>query len=172
MRLIVLGSIVSSLLFYACSKGDKRETTTPSDSMTTELDYSATYALESYLAPDNIASSEAQTIDSTCAMVVYPTEEQFRQMEEESGDGFETMVDDGNFYQSQALGLLDSLGVKTVTVKSRYIRIPGLSLTLDVRKKNLPAWNLILYNVHKQPIVVSSATLTLEDIAAYFEIGS
>lgn len=130
------------------------------------------YALESYLAPDNISESDIQTIDTTCAIVVYPTPEQFEQLEKETGEDFETIVDDGNFYQSEAVGKLDSLGVKTVMAKSRYIRISGHLLTLDVRKKNLPAWNLILYNVRKQPIIVSSATLTLEDIRMYFEMGN
>lgn len=163
---------MACLVSASCTRVEKKESSAAPDSTATEFDYSMLYALESYLAPDNISESDIQTIDTTCAIVVYPTPEQFEQLEKETGEDFETIVDDSNFYQSEAVGKLDSLGVKTVMAKSRYIRISGHLLTLDVRKKNLPAWNLILYNVRKQPIIVSSATLTLEDIRMYFELGN
>jgi hypothetical protein len=164
--------LLAWLVSASCARVNKNESSSASDSTTTVFDYSMMYALESYLAPDHVAASDIQMIDTTCAVIIYPSPGQFEQMEQDMGEDFETMVDDGNFYQSAAVGMLDSLGVKTVMAKSRYIGISGHSLTLDMRKKHLPAWNLILYNVHKQPIIVSSATLTVGDIVAYFEIGN
>jgi len=76
-------------------------------------------------------------------------------------DDFRVIADDNNWYQSEAMALLDSLQIKTIYVHKPYIKFIGSqqSWTLNMKRKGLPAWNIILFNEEKIPEVVSAIGL-------------
>ena len=177
MKIKYLFVLVTCSFLSSCSKSSTVDTdhSVASDSAQAEneFDYDKLFLLESYLADGNFSENELQTIDSTCAIFVFPTEEQLENLKKTEGeDNFETILDDGNFYQAAAMNLIDSLGFKTITAKGRYLMIKGQQTwALDVRRKNLPEWNLIFFQVDKAPIIVPTAGLGPEKILEYFQIS-
>lgn len=145
------------------------------DTVTTwNYDYESFYKLESYLIDSLSSDSTIEIVDFDCAILVYPTSEQIDEMREADGEeDFYTAADDSNWYQSKAIEILDSLGVKQVLPKGQYLRIKGENRTwdLDIRKKNLLTWNLIFFNRNKEPQIISTVDLTIEQVGEYFEMG-
>ncbi len=177
MKIKYLIVLVTYSVLPSCSKSttETSDHAIAADSVQaeSEFDYDKLFLLESYLADGNFSENELQTIDSTCAIFVFPTEEQLENLKKTEGeDNFETILDDGNFYQAEAMRLIDSLGFNTITAESRYLTLRGQrTWALDVRKKNLPEWNLILFQVDKEPIIVPTAGLGPEKILEYFQIS-
>ncbi|MBN8701863.1 MAG: hypothetical protein J0M08_02285 [Bacteroidetes bacterium] len=129
--------------------------------------------LESYLAKNKINSSSLQVIDYDCAILIYPTENQIKEMEKENGEeAFYTIAEDSQFYQGNAIGIIDSLGIKTIKASGQFLRLKGDNETwdLDIRKKNLPAWNIIFFKSAKEPQIISAIDLTIEQTKHYFEL--
>ena len=83
---------------------------------------------------------------------------------------FYTVADDNDWYHGTAIGLIDSLNVRKITASKRYIMLKGShkTWTLDVRKENSPSWNLIFFNTTKDPKVVSTVDLTIDQVKEYF----
>lgn len=134
-----------------------------------ENDYESYLKLENYLSVN--PSGEIQTIDSSCAIVVDPTEEQMKKMEVEYGEDFATIADDNAYFLSEAYTRLDSSNIKTVNTNQRFLKLNGKSQTwiLDVRKEGAPEWNIILFHKDKTPEILSSIDVTYEKIKDYFE---
>lgn len=158
-----------------CKNAGKQETAT-SDSTAVvsdeKLTYDQLFKLETYLAEDKMAETDMQSIDSSCAIVIYPTEDQIAELKKTEGEeNFETIADDSNFYQGTAIRLLDSLGIKTVTAQRNYLRLTGKQKwTLAIRKKNLPEWNLILFNTSKEPEIIPAINVTATKVMDYFDV--
>lgn len=170
--------ILLGLAFISCSKPSEK-TDTPADSLaavatdtiSSEIDYEASLKLESYLTK-NIAS-EPETIDYTCAILIYPTDEQMEEMKKEVGeDDFYTIADDSQFYLGMAIEKIDSVGIKKTTATGQVLRLKGQTKTwdLDIRKKNLPEWNVIFFNTAKEPKIISAIDLTTEEVKSYFDV--
>jgi hypothetical protein len=137
-----------------------------------DFDYDAQFKLENYLVSETLDSSKVQTINFDCSLLIYPTEAQIEQMKKTEGEeNFYVGADDSNFYQSQAIQILDSLGIKSESASRQFIKFVGVnnSWTLDIRKKNLPAWNLILFKKDKTPEAVPTISLTVEKVKDYFD---
>lgn len=137
----------------------------------TNIDGNAYDKLENYLTT-NTNGGGVETIDFDCAIVVYPNDAQVDEMiKEEGAEDFYTGADDYNFYQGQAMGKIDSLGIRTFIARGKFLKLQGnkKTWTLDVRKKNLPAWNLIFFKKTKEPRIMSTVDLTEEQIGEYFE---
>jgi hypothetical protein len=169
--------VILGFAFISCSKPTER-TDTQADSLaavaadtdTTEIDYEASLKLESYLT--KTIGSEAETIDYTCAILIYPTEEQIEAMKKEVGeDDFYTIADDSQFYLGMAIEKIDSVGIKTATAGGQWLRLKGQAQTwdLDIRKKNLPEWNVIFFNTTKEPKIISAIDLTTTEVRTYFD---
>jgi hypothetical protein len=131
--------------------------------------------LDNYLVYVHIDTNDLQQIDETVALLVYPSDEQIEEMKKEYGeDDFYTVADDANYYQGTAIGMIDSLGVKTVTAKNKFILFQGKNKksnwTLDIRGKNAPPWNVIFFKMDKKPEIVSTVDLDYEKIKDYFEL--
>ena len=140
----------------------------------TNYDYAELFKLDSYLTKNAIDEERLETVDYDCAILIYPTESQIEEMKRTEGEEtFYIAADDSNWYQGQAIGIIDSLGIKTFTAKGRYLRLKGQRETwdLDIRKKNLPAWNLIFFKRSKEPEIISTIDLTVDKARDYFEIG-
>src|SRR5690349_14053463 len=116
MRVIVFLLLVLGL--WSCSQpNDTTTNNETTDSVVDDpqhIDYESLYKLDTYLV-QNVDSKEVQTIDFNCAIIVYPTEEQLTELQNSEGeDAFNTIADDAMFYQSSAVGLIDSAGVRTI----------------------------------------------------------
>ncbi len=138
---------------------------------TTKFEYNDYGKLESYLAKTKVNPSLLDTIDFDCAILIYPSERQIDEMEKEYGeDDFYTIADDNQYYQGQAIGLIDSVGIKTIAVSKQFLRLKGTekSWDLDIRKKNLPPWNVIFFKATKEPKIISAIDLTIDQIKSYF----
>jgi hypothetical protein len=167
--------VVTAIWLLACGKaketGAVSDTT---DSLTFEVADSVAVdflALESYLHRDPVDTAAVETYDQTCAVLVYPTDDQIEEMKKEYGDDFYTVADDGQFYQAAAIEKLDSAGItQFVSNVKRYARFKGAGREwlLDVRKRDFPEWNIILFSKEKAPKIVYSIDLTTDSIKTYF----
>lgn len=82
--------------------------------------------LENYLTTAQITTPEIQVIDSTCAILVNPTEAQFNEMEETFGEEeLAILTDDNGYFQISARLILDSASIKMTEVENRFIRLVG-----------------------------------------------
>lgn len=168
-----------SLTLLSCGK--KQDSTTASNRIKIsgsdstkagDFDYNAQFNLENYLVGDQTDTSKVHVVDFNCAVLIYPTHEQVEEMKKKEGeDDFYTIADDATFYQTRAIQLIDSAGIKTVGTQKQFIKFVSAetSWTLDVRKKNLPAWNLILFNKKKAPQPTASVSVTYDLLKSYFE---
>ena len=138
----------------------------------TDFDYESIFKLDSYLT--KIADNDSiQIVDFDCAILIYPTQEQVDDMIKTEGeDDFYVGADDSNWYQAQAIDTLDYTAIKTITASGQFLRLKGKEKVweLDVRKKNLPGWNLIFFKTTKEPQIVSTTDLTVAEVKDYFEI--
>jgi hypothetical protein len=129
--------------------------------------------LDNYLTDGQIRDEEIQTIDSTCAILVNPTESQFLEMRESYGDELAVITDDNGYFQSNARGILDSASVKMIEAEKRFIRLRGenkKTWVLDIRKEGAPPWNLIIFNRRKEPEIIPAVDLTQNKTLQYFDI--
>lgn len=139
---------------------------------TTSFDYDSFFKLESYITKDEVNDGHFEVVDFDCAILIYPTHEQIDEMKKEEGEeDFYIGADDSNWYQAQAIQLMDSVGIKQITATGQFLRLNGKQQTwdLDIRKKNLPAWNLIFFNTTKEPKIISTVDVTFVEIKKYFE---
>ena len=180
MRLRII--VIISLGLWSCSKTADTSSNLQHadtlknkvDSITTfEFDYDAQFKLDNYLTTDSFDEKTNDLIDFDCAILIYPTSEQIDEMKRNEGEeDFYIGADDSNWYQAMAIEKIDSVGIKTITARGRYLRLRGKNKTwdLDIRKKNLPAWNLIFFNPTKEPKIISTVDLTVDETKNYFEI--
>jgi len=129
----------------------------------------ANYFRDSVYVPQK---KELQVIDSTCAVIVYPTDEQIEALKVETGDKFMELADNYSYYQGIAIEMLDSIDVGTVEAEQRYITFKASRKKLwelDVRKEGAPAWNLIFFKVNKEPEIISITDLSKDRIMEYFD---
>lgn len=171
-------AIIFCVTFWACGKKQDNATTinpikiSASNSTKTDDEYAAQFKLENYLAGEQNDASKVQVIDFDCAVLIYPTHEQVEEMKKTEGeDEFYTIADDANFYQTRAIQLLDSAGIKTAGTQKQFVKFVGgrSSWTLDVRKKNLPGWNLIFFSKKKAPQPTAAVSVTYDSVKNYFE---
>ena len=137
-----------------------------------DFDYESIFKLDSYLTKITDKDS-IQLVDFDCAILVYPTQEQVDEMIKTEGeDDFYVGADDSNWYLAQAIDTLDYTVIKTITASGQFLRLKGKERVweLDVRKKNLPGWNLIFFKTTKDPQIVSMTDLTVDEVKDYFEI--
>ena len=153
MRIIIL---ILVFAVWGCSKkADNREESKNDSSKISKMDsvknasfdYDAQFKLENYLDADPGDISKMQTLNYDCAIIIYPSDEQIEEMKKNEGeDDFFVGADDSNFYQAQAMHLIDSARIRIVNAKKAFLKLQGdqKAWILSIRKKDLPAWNLIL----------------------------
>jgi len=184
MRVSLVFIIVVGL--WGCSRtSDNKAINNPVDSLitpavdsvetydTTNFDYGDLYKLESYLSKMTIENEKLETVDFDCAILIYPTVDQIKEMKKAEGeDDFYVGADDSSWYQAQAIDKIDSMKINKISAEGHFLRLKGQQKTwdLDIRKMNLPAWNLIFFKTTKEPIIVSTVDLTIDQVKDYFEI--
>ena len=187
MRLLFIIIIYAGL--WSCSKTtDTKSSVNHTDSLVTtntnsttvdsvtntDFDYEGLFKLESYIANNVTGDSKPEIIDFDCAILIYPTDEQIEEMKKTEGEeNFYIGADDSNWYQAMAIEMMDSVGIKQISTLGQYLRLKGKNKTwdLDIRKKNMPAWNLIFFKRTKEPQIISTVDLTTEEVREYFEIA-
>jgi hypothetical protein len=170
--------LVIGIELFGCTKRDNASMSLE-DSINSKPVYSALtldeYG-EFYNSDSTVANSDILkelTIDFDCAVFIYPTEEQIDEMIKTYGEeDFYIIADDNNWYQSMAIEMLDSVGIKKATVHGDSLRFEGEDRTwgFDLKRDSLFGWNIILFNRKKEPQVISTADLTTKEIRDYFEI--
>lgn len=174
--------------FYMCTRAseDQSASNTTIDTVNTEdnvlsespqeaggYDYETLFKLETYLTDSTIVNDSIQVIDYDCAVLIYPTSAQIDEMIKANGeDDFFIMADDTEWYQGIAIGMIDSVNVKTTSAMLPFLRLKGKdnTWTLDIRKKGLPEWNIVFFKTTKEPRIISAIDLTVEQVKAYFEV--
>jgi hypothetical protein len=130
------------------------------------------FILDNYFPATDLTVDPAdlQLIDSTCAVLIYPTDEQLTVLQKEYGDDYATVADDNSYYHGLAIEMLDSIDVETNNAEKRILQFKNDSQTwtLDVRKEGAPAWNLIFFNKEKGPMIVPYIDLSHDRIKEYF----
>lgn len=128
-------------------------------------DYGSSIELKKYLVSENgISPDEIQVIDSTCAISIWPTDQQIEKMQNEMDDDeYNTIVDDNSYYLGEAINRIDSLQLKIVLAKKRYLKLKGTQATwfLDIRSDSVPEWNLIFFNVNKEPQIADQVDVAV-----------
>jgi hypothetical protein len=138
---------------------------------TAEYDYESLFNLSTYLTDSTLLEDSIQVINSDCAVLIYPTSAQIDAMIKDNGeDNFYIIADDNNWYQGVAIGMIDSVGVKTIGATKPFLRFEGKEKrwTLAIRKKNLPEWNIVFFNTSKEPKIISAIELSVDQVQEYF----
>lgn len=128
-----------------------------------------TPTIDDYLV-ESISDTAIQKISGSLVLIIHPGQEQIDAMLKEYGEeDLSTILDDASFYQSSAINLIDSLGIKTVTAEKRFIYYQNVirEWNLDLHKNNSP-WVVIFFDLDQRPEVVSTIEVTEEKIKAYF----
>lgn len=133
MKFLIPVIIIFTLL--SCSKtsdknsgGASTDTLQPAvrDSMNSSADSVDYLRLESYIVPDQNDTTSCYIIHHNCAVIVNPTDKQIDDMIKLNGeDDFATIADDFSYYQSTAMQMIDSVGVKTESSEKQYIKFIG-----------------------------------------------
>jgi hypothetical protein len=168
----LFAGISSMMIFFACTSSKKE---TPAvDSVAVQVDstnnYERFYDINAYAVTYEVTPEEIQIVDSTSAIVIYPTDEQIDLMLQENGEDFYTIADDNSFYQTEAIVELDSFAVKTILAKKRYLKLVGESQSwlLDIRLNGAPEWNIIFFDRKKTPKVVSAIDVDSDEILSFY----
>jgi hypothetical protein len=178
LRIFIL-PVITVILTSCSTNTDKNsaETTvdstelTKSDSTTSKFTAEQLNNIETYVIPERKDTASTMTVDYDCAIFIYPTSEQMAEMEQEYGEDLATIADDYQFYQTQAQLLFDSLKISSMYFEKSFLNLQGneKSWSLDVRKKGLPEWNMILFSKNKPPQIVSAIDMTSEKINEFFK---
>ena len=116
----IVSVLILSLTLWSCEKTKENKTANENDGLKTDsikanaFDYDSQFKLENYLVTESSTdTSNIQTIDADCSLLIYPTPEQIEEMKKTEGEeDFYTGADDSNFYQTQASQAIDSVGIK------------------------------------------------------------
>jgi hypothetical protein len=173
LLLAIAGCIFVSCSSRESSTSDGDSPTTASETDTTSIVDQRFYRIEAYQQTSPVDNQDVEVIESDCALLISPTEEQIAAMIKEYGEeDFSTIADDNAWYHSSASMLLDSIGVRIIVPSVRYVRLVGSeqSVTLDLRRRGALPWNLIFFNTRKSPEIVSTVDLSAKSIRQYFEL--
>ena len=105
-------------------------------------------------------------------VLIYPDDDQIAALRQRGEEAYNISVDDGMYYHGMALEVLSGLNIRIVTAEKRFLRFRGKNQRLlDIRKKNLPYWNLLLFASDVDPMIVEAATLDRATVAHYFRLS-
>jgi hypothetical protein len=170
-------AVFAALLLMSCARTKDTNTFQADEDKsalipdTSAVPVNGLYILENYLTSHVADTSELEIVDYDCAVVVDPTEEQIRTMRAEYGEeDFYIVADDNSWYKGNAIELLDSLKIHSITADKPFISFHGQQgqWTLNLRKPGALPWNLIFFHTQKKPEIVSTVDLKPSDISAYF----
>jgi len=162
--------ILLILFTFSCqtkkSENERIATNDNADSLTAkdekeEFNYENLFKLENFVTNHNPESSELTVLNEDCVIFTIPDSTQIAEMKgntEEEEEGFYVAADDNNYYQYEASRFLDSLNVKCVYPKTRYLKfiMKDDSIIFDTKSKYSGGWMTILFKTDRKPKIVSS----------------
>ncbi|CAN5356160.1 hypothetical protein BH10BAC4_BH10BAC4_12010 [soil metagenome] len=176
-RQTLLSITVLSLISFNCSIRSEKasgNTAIPSDSVPAFHQGEQNFLeLETYIDSGIVLSDTAtfQVIDHTCAISVFPNNQQIEKMRQLYGeDNFSSIVDDAMWYTASTNEILDSMKIERDDITKQFVifKDEKKTWTLNIRKKGMPEWNLFFFKKGKAPEVISTADLTPEKVKEYF----
>ena len=80
---------------------------------------------------------------------------------EEEQENFYIAADDNNYYQDEASKFLDSLKIKKIYPKTRYLKFTknNENIIFDTKAKYSRGWMVILYLNNKKPKIVDFVSI-------------
>jgi hypothetical protein len=121
--------------------------------------YAESFNLENFIVETNVSESEITIINEDCGIILSPDSAQIDAMKgetEEEQQNFYVAADDNNFYQYETSKFLDSLNIKKIYPKTRYLKFSknNENLLFDTKAKYSDGWMVILYLNNKKPKIV------------------
>lgn len=157
-----------STLFLSCQHsfstrpGSQNElsadtTVTRADSIQSETDTSL--ILNYYLVNHKRVTEDFLFVSENCAICVSPDSMEIESMKKKYGEeDFSTIADDAVFYNYQASFFLDTMGIKTIYPRERYLKfkIRSDTICLDTKSKYKAEWLSILYKTNVLPKIYNT----------------
>lgn len=162
-ELIISGLLVLSI---ACAKGPKPKTAEVEQKEVTSVVLPNQQASES-----EIRNQKPMQVKGMSAVFYSPDSIEIEKLKSKVGeDNFYQIVDDNNYYNSEAMKELEKNGIKVVVTDNRYIEFlkdDGRTSLID--KVSLEEkWGVILFDGKKEPLSVSPVDIA-SDIKKYFD---
>ena len=106
-----------------------------------------------YISPNK---NEITIIDQDCAVFVSPDSTQIAKLKgktEKEEEEFYVAAEDNNYYQYMASQFLDSIKIKTIYLKTRYVKFINKNkpIFFDTKSKDSNSWMVILSIGTKNP---------------------
>ncbi len=166
---------ISCNSYYAPHSAEKKDslqpvfTEKPFDTLTGDGDLKLENYFSKHLKED---TANVQEIDSSCAIIIFPTQEQIAEDKKIDSNSFYIVADDNSWYMAQSTETLDTFKIKRILAIKRFLKLIGKDSVweLDIRKKYSPEWNLILFNRNKKPEIVSTPDVNGDTIKKYFDL--
>ena len=122
-------------------------------------DYRASFILENFIVRCKPDENEITVINEDCGVFMIPDSIQISKMKgktKEEVEGFYIAADDNIFYQYEASRFLDSLRIKTIYPKSKYLKFINKkgSILFDTKSKYSDGWMVILFVNDRMPKIV------------------
>jgi hypothetical protein len=119
----------------------------------------------------NENSIKSFQVKGRCAVFYSPDSIEIEHLKNKIGeDNFYGVVDDNNYYNSEAMKILESKNIKIIITDNRYIEFikdNGQTTLLD--KKSFEAkWGVILFDGKKEPLSVNPVEIA-PDVEKYFQ---
>ncbi|RKD85070.1 hypothetical protein [Mangrovibacterium diazotrophicum] len=126
-----------------------------------ESDYEKAHKLENFLSTAEPEQKDVRTISEPCAVFVFPDSVQIAKMKgnsTEQEEDFYIAADDNNYYDYLASEFLDSLQVKTIHLKTRYLKceLENETLLLDSRSEASNGWFVVLFEPTQKPRLIDA----------------
>lgn len=163
MNKIIPFLLIAVLLSCKTKNSDKNSEKLNNENVQIEKENIDSYAeslkLENFIVETNVSESEITIINEDCGIILSPDSEQIDAMKgetEEEQQNFYIAADDNNFYQYETSKFLDSLNIKKIYPKTRYLKFSknNENLMFDTKAKYSDGWMVILYLNNKKPKIV------------------
>ena len=130
---------------------------------TTQFDFEKAKNIKYYLSSTKPDSSDLTMINENCCVFIYPDSSQIAAMKgktKEDEENFYTVADDYNYYFSEAFKFLDSIQVKQLFPKTRFLKfiLSDREILFDTKSKYSSGWLTILFDTSKEPKIVSTVS--------------
>jgi len=128
---------------------------------TDEYDYEKAHKLENFLTTSEPDLRSITIISEPCVVFVFPDSVQIAKMKGSSPaeeEDFYIAADDNSYYDYLASEFLDSLNVKTIHLKTRFLKceMDDESLLLDSRSEASNGWFVVLFEPTRKPRLIDA----------------
>lgn len=125
----------------------------------TTFSYDAQFIIENFLVSGLLGEKDITIINEDCGIFMIPDSIQISKMKgktPEDMENFYIAADDNSYYQYEARKFLDSLKIKAIYPKTRYLKfiINNNTLFFDSKSKYTDGWIVVLFIGNRKPKIV------------------